>query len=523
MSRTLALGAALLALVLVASGCGDRPAPPADAQGEWSGQRLAGPVGADHSPRLVTDGDDALVLLVSERGRVQPHVSRDGAPFAAGTPFATGLDGFFDVLTPVRLADGSWYTVATGGDDYVVRALRSADGLTWTVEPTTGVTDRTELSALVATADGVVAVGVRRHAADPSMGGFSALAWRSDDGRGFTEVALPGVPAYRGYRSESSVSGLVPVAGGALLATGRAGRSVRLWRSADHGASWTVVDDPLVARADGIERPIAYGDRVLAAVSGLSHPTLLSDDGGRSWRINRGLSVPFESDEPVWLWQAGSRMLTVRSPADDGVDWNRPEVCYADLDQCRAGAGPGPRLALSEDGEHWRAVAGPTDVTAPPRPPTAGCSCCVRVRRGRSWTPGRPASRWPTRPPWTGHGPSTWSGSPTASGPRSAPATPRRCSPTAASTRSGSASRAGSAPTTDPATTAATGRPRAGRSRPAAVASTATPLSAPTGCSPTPTATGRCWRRTRRRRSPSCARERGSGVTEVARRRGAGS
>lgn len=364
MSRTLALGAALLALVLVASGCGDRPAPPADAQGEWSGQRLAGPVGADQSPRLVTDGDDALVLLVSERGRVQPHVSRDGAPFATGTPFATGLDGFFDVLTPVRLADGSWYTVATGGDDYVVRALRSADGLTWTVEPTTGVTGRAELSALVATADGVVAVGVRRHAADPSMGGFSALAWRSDDGRGFTEVALPGVPAYRGYRSESSVSGLVPVAGGALLATGRAGRSVRLWRSADHGASWTVVDDPLVARADGIERPIADGDRVLAAVSGLSHPTLLSDDGGRSWRINRGLSVPFESDEPVWLWQAGSRMLTVRSPADDGVDWNRPEVCYADLDQCRAGAGPGPRLALSEDGEHWRAVAGPTDVTA---------------------------------------------------------------------------------------------------------------------------------------------------------------
>lgn len=364
MRCTLPLGTALLALVLVASGCGDAPAPPAGAQGEWSGQRLDGPVGPDQSPRLASAGDDALVLLVSERGRVQPHVSRDGAPFAAGTPFATGLDGFFDVLTPVRLTDGSWYTLATGGDGYDVRALRSADGLAWTVAPATGVTGRAEVTALVATADGVAALGVRRHAADPSMGGFSALAWRSTDGRAFTEVALPGVPAYRGYRTESTVSGLVPVAGGALLATGRAGRAARVWRSTDQGASWVAVEDPLLARADGVDQPVAAGDRVLAAVSGLSHPTILSDDGGRSWRINRGLQVPPESDDPVALWQAGSRILTVRSAASDGADWRRPEVCYADLDQCRAGAGPGPRLALSEDGEHWRAVAGPTDVAA---------------------------------------------------------------------------------------------------------------------------------------------------------------
>ncbi|XBB68457.1 hypothetical protein ABFU82_03860 [Nocardioides sp. WV_118_6] len=393
MRCTLPLGTALLALVLVASGCGDRPAPPADAQGEWSGQRLAGPVGPDQSPRLATAGDDALVLLVSGHGRVQPHVSRDGAPFAAGTPFATGLDGFFDVLTPVRLADGTWYTVAAGGDDYVVRTLRSTDGLAWTVEPATGVTGRAEVTALIATADGVAAVGVRRHAADPSMGGFSALAWRSTDGRAFTEVALPEVPVYRGYRTESSVSGLVPVAGGALLATGRAGRAARVWRSADQGASWTAVDDPLLARADGVDQPVADGDRVLASVSGLSHPVVLSDDGGRSWRIDRGLQVPPESDDWVPLWQAGSRTLTVRSAAAEGADWSRPEACYADLDQCGAGAGPGPRLAVSEDGAHWRAVLGPTDVDA------AAATADGRLLVLRSGAKGRFLDTWPAGVP----------------------------------------------------------------------------------------------------------------------------
>jgi hypothetical protein len=355
MVRLPALGVVLLALLLTA--CGQQPSEPGDRRGAWASQRLAGAVGDDQQALMAAAGNDVLVLLVSGEGVVQPHLSVDGAPFVAGEPVATGLRRLVQLSGPVRLADGSWLAVGTGGEQFRPVALRSDDGLHWTRARPTGFAHPADVLDIVAVPGGAVVVGGYRTASDPAMGGFQAQAWTTSDGAAYAEAELPGVPVRRGYATESSVSRLAVVDGGDLLAAGRVGRHARAWRSDDGGATWAAADDPLLAQAYDVAGVAADGHRVVAAVSGLDHQTITSTDGGRSWRASDALAADEESDGWAPLWQAGRRVLTVRSSSADGVDWSSPEVCYADLGQC--GHQPPARLFagdLSGDGERWRPV-----------------------------------------------------------------------------------------------------------------------------------------------------------------------
>lgn len=164
---------------------------------------------------LTTEGDDALVLMLSDDGVLQSRLSVDGAEFEAGEALDSGVP-WVQLGGAVRLPDGSWFALGSGGQEVV-------DGT-------------------------IVAVGDYRTARDTSMGGFQAQAWTSLDGETFTEADLPGVLVYRGYDDESYAGDLVE-SDGRLLSSGRVGRRAAMWVSDDAGRTWSAIADPVLGEA----------------------------------------------------------------------------------------------------------------------------------------------------------------------------------------------------------------------------------------------------------------------------------
>ncbi|WP_183099361.1 WD40/YVTN/BNR-like repeat-containing protein [Nocardioides pelophilus] len=362
MKVTLA-AAAVLSCGLVAA-CGTEssdPPPPRSAPAEWQTERLDGEVAVDFPTLLVSDGDDALVLMVSDDGRVQSHVSIDGAAFEEGAPLELG-EKYAALGDVVRLADGSWFAlgnagvVETGDDEelsYDPIALRSRDGLTWERVEVAGFTDAVELTDLEVVGGRIVAAGDYRTLANPGSGGFEARVWTSTDGRSFDEVTLPDVPDYQGYDDESYVGDVVTT-DGVLLASGRIGDDAVIWQSDDAGDSWARVTDPILDDVYSISGLEAVGSVVVASTSGTDTSAIRSTDGGRTWAAVTALPLEGEAEGWAPLWVGADRFFTLTGI--DDMSWSRPEVCYADLEQCGYERRPQPRLVTSEDGAIWSAV-----------------------------------------------------------------------------------------------------------------------------------------------------------------------
>ncbi|MGN0063580.1 MAG: hypothetical protein ACI379_05005 [Nocardioides sp.] len=352
------LAVALLTASLLTA-CGTEPSDPdGSSPGDvWQTQRLDATPGPDASPVFVTDGDDALLLTVSEDGELVSHVSVEGADFERGTPLDAGVT-YLELGDAVRLPDGDWYVLGSGGlagsgnDERMLfepHAFRSADGLSWEEVDVDGFTDAVDIGALEVVDGTIVVAGTYRTAKDPGMGGFEAHAWTSADGERFTRVDLPGVPAYTGYRTES-YAGHAAVVGDRLLVGGRTGRDAALWATDDAGATWQQVGAGLDVY--DLSSLTVVGDTVLAGVAEGRHTAYASTDAGDSWSAVEALRNGSEDGAwaPVWAGGAGFWTLT----GVDEMRWSRPEVCYADLDQC--GKNPGPRLVTSADGDSWTAV-----------------------------------------------------------------------------------------------------------------------------------------------------------------------
>lgn len=347
--------------LLVLSACGEQASDPDGAAdpGAWRTEHLDLATSVDFPTLMVSDGDDVLVLAVSDEGVVQSQLSAGGAEFEAGAPLDLG-EKYAVLGDVVHLDDGSWYALGSGGvvgegDDesfaFDPLALRSADGLTWERVEVSGFADAVEFNDVQVIGDRIVAAGDYRTEKDPGMGGFEAHVWTSDDGRSFTEVRLPGVPEYRGYDDESYVGDVVTVDGD-LLAAGRVGRHAALWRSDDDGSSWSSVDEPLLDRIYAINSLRAVGTTVMASTTGSGTSAMASTDGGATWSEVEALPVDEEAESWAPLWAAGDRFFTLVGVDDQS--WSSPEVCYADLDQC--GANPPPRVVASADGTSWTAI-----------------------------------------------------------------------------------------------------------------------------------------------------------------------
>ncbi|GAB2874506.1 WD40/YVTN/BNR-like repeat-containing protein [Nocardioides pacificus] len=358
MSRVLIALAIPLSLVLAACGEATAPGDPG-APGEWQTQRLSAEVGADQAPLLGTSGDDALVLTVAEDGTLLSHLSTGGARFEAGEPLSTDA-GWLQLGDVVALPDGDWLALGSGGETetdgdtellHDPLAFRSADGLVWEQVEVTGFDQHVDINDVEVAGETVVVAGAYRTAEDPSSGGFEAHVWTSADGASFTQVDLPDVTAPRGYRNESHVAHLA-VAGDRLLVGGRLDDSAALWTSTDDGGTWQRVADPVLDDTYDLSGLVAVGDVVVASVAEGSVTALRSSDAGATWEPVEAL--PTASEEVGWApaWADQERFWTLTGI--DDMSWSRPEVCYADLDQC--GRSPGPRPVTSTDGAAWSGV-----------------------------------------------------------------------------------------------------------------------------------------------------------------------
>lgn len=363
--RAPAVAVAAVLLPLLLSACGEQSSdsdPEAAAPSDgWTPERLGGEVSVDFPTLLVTEGDDALVLMLSDDGVLQSHLSVDGGRFTAGEPL--DLDEELAALGDVvRLDDGSWLALGSAGvrvvdgdeeHTYEPLAVRSDDGLAWDRVEVSGFTDAVELDDLEVVRGRVVAVGSYRTLGD--HGGFEARVWTSDDGRTFEEVALPDVPVYVGYDDESYAGHIVAV-DGALLAAGRIGDAAALWRSEDRGTTWIREEPAALQGAYAVAGLRAEGSTVVATVSADTQ-AIRSSDAGRTWEPVGSLPANEEADGWAPLWTGADHFFTLTGIDDQS--WSEPEVCYADLDQC--GQNPGPRVVASVDGVEWTAVDLPGD------------------------------------------------------------------------------------------------------------------------------------------------------------------
>jgi hypothetical protein len=363
---TLSRGLLALCLVipLALTACGDNPrpgtrGPTGGPVGAGNTERLVAEVGADHAPLLATSGHDALVLAVSEQGTLHSHLSTDGELFESGEPLETGL-GYVQLGDVVALPDGSWFALGSGGTverdgdtelTFDPVAFRSTDGLSWEQVDVDGFAHPVDVNDLEVVGGTVVMAGAYRTAGDPGMGGFEAHVWTSTDAASFDQLELPGVLPPRGYRNESYAGHLV-VTGDRLLVAGRVDASAAVWASDDEARTWQQVADPALDDVYDISGLAAVGDVVLAGVGDGSTAALRSTDRGATWAPVDALPVTGEDIGWAPVWADEDRFWTLTGI--DDTSWIRPEVCYADLDQC--GQDPAPRLVTSADGSDWTAV-----------------------------------------------------------------------------------------------------------------------------------------------------------------------
>lgn len=354
--------AASLVVPLALTACGNQDSGSGGEQpgGAWRTEHLEGATSVDFPTLLTTASDEALVLMLSDDGVLQSHLSVDGAEFEAGEPLDSGVR-WVQVGGAVRLPDGGWFALGSGGQEVVdgdeqIRhdpvAFRSADGLVWDQVEISGFADPMEVNALEVVDGTIVVVGAYRMARDPSMGGFQAQAWTSVDGETFTEADLPGVPVHRGY-DDGSYAGDLLESNGRLLASGRVGRHAAIWASDDAGRTWSAITDPVLEQAYGVSALVESEGTLLAGTSSSGTAAIRSTDGGTTWEPIDTLPVNEEADGWAPFWAGGGRFLTLTGVDDSS--WSTPEVCYADLDQC--GNQPGPTLAASPDGGTWTSVA----------------------------------------------------------------------------------------------------------------------------------------------------------------------
>ncbi len=192
-------------------------APPAVG---WSSEAL-GPPTADAEPLLLTDGDTAVVLTSAEGGGLEGWVSSDGGPFE---PADTGQSTSGNV-TAAAAGERGFLAMGSAYDDgFRPSVWRSEDGRAWEpVGRATGLDRPADVSTVLATDQGWVAVGSLRTGDDPAQRPFAAAAWRSTDGVSWTLVELaPG--------SEGSARSLASHENG-LVAVGDVDGQPAVWRS----------------------------------------------------------------------------------------------------------------------------------------------------------------------------------------------------------------------------------------------------------------------------------------------------
>ncbi len=358
--------------------------------------RTLGPAVADRVPVIYTNGDDVVVLLVTADGSLTSWRSEDDGTFEPTRSDVDPVAGF--VLSAAAGRDDLAIAVGTNLRDWTPRVIVSEGDGPWVDAPPTGIQGGAELQDVVVTDAGWVVVGYRRPGGADSTGPFTPTAWRSPDGRTWTEVTLPG-------GLEGGVSSITSI-GDDLLAVGNGAPAGQLWRSSDDGRTWALE----ALQGTGVPAGFRLSDigtarGVLVAV-GLDpsrrEPTsriVHSVDAGRTWKAATAEEGVADGLGFAHLDAATSGFTVASSRREHAGGGSR--ACYDDPSRCGAAV---PVLLHSPDGRTFRQIAlgddlGVRDVDAVASD-SSGLLVLVGDGDGGSWT----TWTWPagsTRPPIT--------------------------------------------------------------------------------------------------------------------------
>ncbi len=127
---------------------------------------------------------------------------------------------------------------------------------------------------------------------DPVEGKFLVLA--TEDGEHWTELPRHKMPAALPKEGAFAASGtsIALCEGGIYFGTG--GPEARVWRSTDHGQSWTVVESPLVSgnASSGVFSIACHGHSMIAVGGDYRDPdnarrvAAYSNDAGTTWHLS---------------------------------------------------------------------------------------------------------------------------------------------------------------------------------------------------------------------------------------------
>jgi len=246
---------------------------------------------------------------------------------------------------PASVAAGPRGVVAVGTIGDRAASWSSPDGVTWTARADAfrvpGGTDTVEITSVVATDDGWLAVGRRDPACNFNCGiaPVRALAWTSTDGLHWTRVPD------QSSLSRAAMTGVARLGSG-FVAVGLAANRAAVWTSTG-GTSWARVPaDPLFRPRPG-SGPGSTAEMTGVAVGHGVAVAVGMDVGGE----NRSVRAWWSTDGRTWAQATGDRFADGQAFGVASTPAGFLATGPSGEPSCRGG------IWASTDGRAWRCVA----------------------------------------------------------------------------------------------------------------------------------------------------------------------
>ncbi|TAH36835.1 MAG: oxidoreductase [Planctomycetota bacterium] len=261
------------------------------------------------------DADGPQVWASGSSGEARVAAAADGRWRRVAVPGTGALD-----FRDVELLDGGAVLLMSAGPGELSRVYRSQDGGAAWSETLRGVAPEAFFDSIAFwDAQRGLLVG------DPAEGALTVLRTQ-DGGRTWQRVPLPSAPGELCFAASGTCVCVQP---GGLAWIGTGGSVARVWRSADHGRTWTAAATPLRAGESAGVFSVAFRDPLHGVIVGGDYrqpgqavaSAAWSEDGGATWHEARARGY-----RSCAAWFGGAWVATgpegTDVSRDDGRSWH---------------------------------------------------------------------------------------------------------------------------------------------------------------------------------------------------------